>query len=83
MSDEILPDLIAAVDQQLESPRTAYVAKTLKRLQKSGLDEEQAKEQIAICLGEEMDQVLRKKRGFNEKAYQESLAELPFDSEEE
>ena len=83
MSDELMPDLIAAVEQQLASPQTAYVAKTLQRLEKMGLSEAEAKQQIAICLGEEMDTVLRKKRAFNETAYRESLAELPFDPEED
>ena len=83
MSDEIINDLIAAVEQQLVSPHTTYVAKTLTRLTKMGLDEDEAKNQIAICLGEEMEQLLRKKRSFDEKAYRESLGELPFDPDEE
>lgn len=83
MSDEILPDLLAAVEQQLASPQTTYVAKTLKRLTNMGLDEDEAKKQIAICLGEEMDQVLRKRRGFNEGDYRQALSELPFAPDEE
>ena len=79
MSDELLPDLLAAVEQQLVSPQTKYVAKTLQRLVKAGLEESEAKNQIAICLGEEMDQVLRKKRGFDEKAYREALDDLPLE----
>ena len=79
MSDELMPDLIAAVDQQLASPQTTYVRKTLDRLTgKAGLDEAEAKEQIAICLGEQMDEVMRSKRGFDEKAYREALDELPM-----
>ncbi len=83
MSDEILPDLLDAVEQQLASPETSYVAKTLKRLTSQGLDEADAKKQIAICLAEEMDEVLRKKRAFNQDAYRKSLKELPFDPEED
>jgi len=78
MSDELLPDLVSAVEQQLVSPRTKYVAKTFERLVRSGLDETEAKNQIALRLGEEMDQVLRKKRSFDEQAYQAALDELPF-----
>lgn len=78
MSDDLLPDLLAAVEQQLASPQTKYVAKTLDRLVKAGLDETEAKTQIAICLGEEMDQVLRKRRGFDEIAYRAALDELPM-----
>ena len=83
MNDELLADLLAAVEQQLVSPQTKYVAKTFDRLTKLGLDESAAKEQIAICLGEEMDKVMRTKKGFDEKAYKVALDELPFAEEEE
>jgi hypothetical protein len=81
MNDDLLPDLIAAVEQQLTSPQTPYVTKTFARLLKLGLDEAEAKSQIALCLGEEMDQVLRTRRAFDEKAYRASLDELPFAEE--
>ena len=83
MNEEILPDLLQAIEQQLVSPQTTYVKKTLDRLVKLGLEETQAKEQIAICLGEEMDNVMRTKKGFDEKAYKTSLEALPFAEEEE
>ena len=78
MNDDLLPDLIAAVEQQLISPQTPYVAKTFARMVKYGLDEAEAKSQIALCLGEEMEQVLRTRRAFDEKAYRASLDDLPF-----
>ena len=81
MSDELLADLLAAVEQQLTSPETRYVAKAFDRLVKGGLDESEAKSQIALCLGEEMDQVLRKRRGFDEKAYRAALGDLPLAEE--
>lgn len=83
MSDNLLPDLIAAVEQQLASSQTPYVTKTYERLIALGLDAEEAKSQIAICLGEEMDQIYRKRRGFDEAAYRKSLEELPFEDEED
>lgn len=83
MNDELLTDLLAAVEQQLVAPQTKYVAKTFERLTKLGLDETEAKEQIAICLGEEMDKVMRTKKGFDEKAYKVALDELPFADEAE
>lgn len=83
MSDELLPDLLAAVEQQLVSPQTKYVAKTFERLVKAGLEETEVKHQIALCLGEEMDAVLRKKRGFDEQAYRAALDELPLAPEDE
>lgn len=83
MSDDLLPDLLAAVEQQLVSPQTKYVAKTYGRLVKAGLGEDAAKRQIALCLGEQMDEMMRKKRGFDENAYREALDELPFEDEDE
>ena len=83
MSDELLPDLLAAVEQQLVSPQTKYVAKTLERLKTAGLEEGEAKNQIALCLGEQMDEMMRTKRGFDEKAYREALDGLPLADEED
>ncbi len=80
MSDDLLPDLLAAVEQQLTSPQTRYVAKTLERLVSKGLEESEAKSQIADCLGEQLDEMMRRKRGFDEQAYRESLEGLPWDS---
>jgi len=78
---ELLPDLLAAIEQQLASPQTPYVRKTLDRLISDGLEESEAKTQIALCLGEEMDQILRKKRPFDEKSYRASLEMLPMEAE--
>lgn len=83
MSEELLPDLLAAVEQQLASPRTKYVSKTLERLVSGGMEEAEAKNQIALCLGAEMDEILRHKRGFDENAYREALDALPLDEAEE
>ncbi len=78
---DLLPDLLTAVDQQLVSPETPYVATTLARLVKAGVAEAEARTQIAICLGEEMDEVLRKRRSFDEKSYRQRLDELPMAEE--
>lgn len=83
MSDELLPDLLAAVEQQLVSPQTKYVAKTLERLKKAGMETGEAKNQIALCLGERMDEMMRTKRGFDENAYREALDELPMVDEDD
>ncbi|KAB2642869.1 MAG: hypothetical protein DVB26_01190 [Verrucomicrobia bacterium] len=82
MSDDILPDLLAAVEQQLASPQTRYVAATLVRLEKIGLAMAEAKDQIALCLGEAMDEVLRRHRAFDEPAYRAALDALPFPDDE-
>ncbi len=82
MSDDLIPELLAAVEQQLVSPKTKYVAKTLERLVKAGMEEAVAKDQIAMCLGEEMDAAVHGRRGFDEAAYRAALAELPLKEDE-
>ncbi len=83
MNDDLLPDLLAAVEQQLTSPQTPYVAKNLTRLLKLGIEEADAKTQIALCLGEEMDKILRTRKPFDEKAYRANLEGLPMVAEED
>lgn len=78
MNDDLLVDLLAAVEQQLVSPQTKYVAKAHERLCGAGLTSEAAKEQIALCLGEVMDAMMQARRGFDEKAYREALDGLPL-----
>jgi len=79
MNDDLLADLLRAVEQQMVSPQTRYVAKTMERLCGLGLSEEEAKEQIAWCLGEVMDAMMRARREFDEKAYREALDRLPVE----
>lgn len=83
MNDDLLPDLLTAVGQQLTSPQTPYVAKTLARLLKLGIEETEAKTQIALCLGEEMDKILRTRKPFDEKTYRAALEALPFEPDDE
>jgi len=82
MTDDLLPDLIAAVEQQLKSPETPYVAKTFDRLCQLGIETGEAKTQIALCLGEEMDQILLTRKPFDEKAYRSALENLPLPDDE-
>ncbi len=74
--DAFFQDLLAAVEQQLVSPQTPYVAKTLERLTAKGLSPEDAKERMAACLGEETDAMYRRKGGFDEKSYREKLVAI-------
>jgi hypothetical protein len=82
MNDDLFPDLLAAVDQQLASRQTPYVAKTLTRLIQLGIGESEAKSQIALTLGEEMDKLLRTRRPFDEKSYRIALAALPMETDD-
>lgn len=79
MNSELRADLLLAVEQQILSLETPYVGKTYQRLLKLGLDESAAKFQIVYCLCEEMDQILKKRRGFNEKSYSSALDSLPIE----
>jgi len=79
MNPEFRADLLLAVDQQILSPETPYVGKTYQRLLKLGLDDTAAKFQIAYCLCEEMDQILKKQRVFSEKSYRAALDSLPIE----
>ncbi len=77
----MLPELVAAVEQQLASPRTPYVAGTLARLRDLGVEEDEAITQIALCLGAAMDAMVRKRKPFDEVAYQAALDALPMPDE--
>lgn len=77
MSDDaFFQDLRDAVEQQLTSPQTPYVAKALERLTAKGMSEEDAKDRIAACLGEETDAMYRRKSAFDEKSYKKRLEEI-------
>jgi hypothetical protein len=81
MNNDLLSDLLAAVEQQMVSPQTKYVGKTYERLCGIGLSSDEAKEQIAMCLGDVMDEMMRGRGAFDEKAYRESLDGLPLEEE--
>ena len=83
MNDDLFPDLITAVEQQMASPQTPYVGKTFERLTAAGMEEDEAKSQIAVCLGEEMEKILKTKKPFDEKSYRGALDALPLDPEDE
>lgn len=75
-ADSFFEDLIAAVEQQLNSSSTRYVKETYDRLLKAGIDEDEAKERIAESLAEETDTMFRGKREFDEKSYRSRLGNI-------
>ena len=75
-ADSFFSDLIAAVEQQLNSPATRYVKETYDRLVELGIEEDAAKEMIAECLAEETDAMFRSKREFDEKSYRSRLGNI-------
>ena len=76
--DPLLADLRTAVDQQLTSAETPYVAETQARLVAAGFSDDEAKTEIALCLGEQMDALVDSGKPFNVKEYRTALAALPL-----
>ncbi len=76
--DPLLADLRTAVEQQLTSAETPYVAETHARLVAAGLSGDEAKTQIALCLGEQMDALVDTGKPFNVKEYRAALDALPL-----
>jgi len=76
MDDELMTDLLAAVDQQLASPETAYVKEAFERIAARGMTGNEAKKPIAELLGVFTDRMLEEREPFDEEGYREALAAL-------
>lgn len=83
MSDELLPDLLAAVEQQMVSPQTKYVAKTFERLVKARAGGNGGEAPDCAVPGRGNGCGIAAKAGFDEKAYRAALDALPMDTEED
>lgn len=75
---EVLASLLLAVDDQLRSPQTPYVKACYDRLLSLGMNGKQIREEIADCLGQELDEMLEHKRSFSEANYRALLDALPW-----
>jgi hypothetical protein len=75
--NDLVKNLLPAVEQQLESEQTPYVKMALNRLIKSGEDEQEAKMMIALCLADESNRMFIDKRSFDVARYQGLLNSLP------
>jgi hypothetical protein len=75
--DDLVKNLLPAVEQQLESEQTPFVKQTLSRLLKSGEESEEAKMMIALCLADESNRMFIDKRAFDVVRYQDMLNLLP------
>lgn len=82
MSDDVLGELKRAVEQQIESRETPYVKATFERLRGLGLEESEVKEQIALCLGQEMERAFTTGKAFDVDVYRELLDQLPVPLED-
>ncbi len=83
MNDEnLVESLLPAVEQQLDSPQTPYVAETFVRLvEKEQLTPDDAKGMIALCLADESNRMFIDNRDFDVERYQELLKGLPGEPE--
>lgn len=75
--DDLVKNLLPAVEQQLESEQTPFVKQALGRLVGEGEDEEEAKMMIALCLADESNRMFIDKREFDLARYQALLKALP------
>lgn len=75
--ENLVENLIPAVEQQLESGATTYVKATYDRLLKDGEESDEAKMLIALCLADESNRMFIDKRDFDVARYQELLNALP------
>jgi hypothetical protein len=75
-ADSFFNDLIAAVEQQINSTSTRYVKETYERLIKAGVEDDEAKEMIAECLAEETDAMFRANREFDQNSYRSRLGNI-------
>lgn len=78
--DDLVKNLVPAIREQLQSKETPFVKKTMERLLKSEVEEEEAEMMIALCLADETNRMFIDKREFDLQRYQgllEALPELP------
>ncbi len=76
--DEALEKIIPAVEQQIESPITPYVAECYQNLiSEHEIESDEAKSMIAFCLADEIEALDRENRDFSEDRYKTLLALLP------
>lgn len=76
-TESLITGLLPAVEEQLDSPATPYVGKTLARLLALGEDPTEARRLIAFCLADEANRMMIDRRAFDSKRYQTLLNALP------
>lgn len=76
--DDLITQLLPAVEQQLNSSETPYVSEAFTRLlTHDDIDEAEAKNMIAFCLADELETLDREDRDFSAARYQTLLSLLP------
>lgn len=75
--NELIEQLIPAVEQQINSPVTPFVKKHFDRMLKLDETEFEAKKMIALCLTDETNRMFVESREFDLKRYEVLLCALP------
>ncbi|MDB9741235.1 hypothetical protein OAB00_00115 [Akkermansiaceae bacterium] len=75
--NELITQLVPAVEQQICSPITPFVKKHFERMQSLGETEFEAKKMIALCLADETNRMYIDSRDFDIKRYESLLVALP------
>ena len=75
--NELIQQLIPAVEQQLESPATPFVKDHFDALIEAGESADEAKKMIALCLADETNRMFIEKRDFDLERYASLIEELP------
>ncbi len=76
-AEELSESLIPAVEQQLISSETPFVKEHHDRLLGEGIDGNEAKMMIALCLADEVETLQKENRDFSLSRYQQMLQFLP------
>ncbi len=78
MDDPDIHALLPAVEEQLASPTTPFVAETLEHLTKDhAIHPDEALYMIAFCLADELERLGKTNTPFNLERYQTLLKLLP------
>lgn len=75
-TDKIMEVMFQALENQLRDKEPKEAKQTLERLMKAGDSEDEAKTKILLVLTEEMFEVFRNKKEFNQQAYVNRLRQL-------
>ncbi|MDP0490368.1 MAG: hypothetical protein Q7Q71_04885 [Verrucomicrobiota bacterium JB023] len=78
MDDPEILALLPAIEQQMDSPETPFVAEALERLlTHEDINDEEAKYMLAFCLADELEKMASEGREFSLNRYQTLVGFLP------
>ena len=75
---EVTQAILDVVENQIRDNKPPETRTTIKRLQNTGIDRQEAVRLIACVVGNEMFHVLKNKEPFNEKRFVANLNKLPL-----